>query len=166
MNEGKFRNIDGFSLIEVLTSLLVITLLLGSLLSGLIYINTISKKAETNQKRCYSERYLNLYFQKQILCSEKIYLKNGRIYLQDLESSEYYNYYLYSSGFLRRYKVSQYGLKLIGSGENSQFADNIQSFSLTLGADREIILKYSLVIDGVVYFRETIIGHGNVVELV
>ncbi|WP_414733508.1 prepilin-type N-terminal cleavage/methylation domain-containing protein [Acetobacterium carbinolicum] len=158
---------SGFSLIELLTSLMVMSLLLGLLLSGLIYANTINKKAETNQKLFYTQRYIELYFQKQILRSEKIVFKNNRVYLQDLESPEsYYNYYRYSSGFLRRYKVYKNGLTSIGSGGNSQFIDGISSFSMTLGANQEIVIKYSLVVDGSIYDRETTISHGRMVEFV
>jgi len=137
------------------------------LLSGLIYVNTISKKAEINQKLFYTERYIELYFQKQILKSEKIYFKNSRVYLQDLESPDlYYNYYLYSNGYLRRYKVYKDGLNPIGKGQSSQFTDGIQYFSMTLGSKQEVILKYSLVVEGTVYYRETTISHGRVVEFV
>ncbi|MBU4539783.1 MAG: prepilin-type N-terminal cleavage/methylation domain-containing protein [Firmicutes bacterium] len=171
MRARLFRNQDGisekgFSLIELLTSLMVVTLLLGLLLSSMIYLNTINKKAETNQKLCYNQRYIELYFQKQILRSEKIVLKNNRVYLQDIESPDsYYNYYQYSNGFLRRYKVYKNSLTSIGSGGNSQFLDGISSFSMTLGANQEILLKYSLVIDGVSYYRETTILHGRMVEV-
>lgn len=166
MNEWVAKKNDGFSLIEILTSLMIVSLVLGLLLSGLIFVNTVDKKAQINQKLFYSERYLNLYFQKQILKSEKIYFKNNRIYLQDLESPDrYYNYYRYSNGFLRRYKVYKNGLNPIGTGGNSQFADNIRSFSLTLGPNNEIILKYSLIIEGEIYQRETTIMHGSVVEI-
>lgn len=157
---------EGFSLIEVLTSLVVISLVLGLLLSGLIFVNTIKEKTQINQKLFYSERYLNLYFQKQILKSETIYYKSNRVYLQDLENPDlYYNYYQYSNGFLRRYKVYKNGLNSIGAGGNSQFTDNIQSFSMTLGPNKEIILKYKLAIDGKVYQRETTIKHGRTVVI-
>lgn len=167
MSDRGGRKKDGFSLIEVLTALMVISLVLMMLLSGLIYINTISKKAETNQKLFYSQRYIELYFQKQVLSSEKIYFKNNRVYLQDLENpDEFYNYYRYSVGYLRRYKVYKDGLNPIGKGQSSQFSDGIEYFSMTLGANQEIILKYSLVVEGTVYYRETTISHGRVVEFV
>lgn len=166
MKHQMFSKNEGFSLIEVLTSLLVISLVLGLLLSGLIFVNTIKEKTQVNQKLYYSERYLNLYFQKQVLKSETIYYGYNRIYLQDLENPDlYYNYYQYSNGFLRRYKVYKDGLNPIGSGGNSQFADNIQSFSLTLGPNKEILLKYTLAIDGEVYRRETTIKHGRTVVI-
>lgn len=167
MRYRTFSKKDGFSLIEVLTSLMVMSLLLGLLLSGLIYMNIINEKTATNQKLFYSERYIGLYFQKQILKSEKIYLKNGRVYLQDLESPDlYYNYYRYNNGYLRRYKVYKDGLSLIGEGQSSQFIDNIQYFAMTLGTNNEIHLKYSLVIEGTIYYRETTISHGRLVEFV
>ncbi|URN85271.1 prepilin-type N-terminal cleavage/methylation domain-containing protein [Acetobacterium wieringae] len=167
MNNREYENDRGFSLIEVLTALMVISLVLGMLLSGLIYINTISNQTKINQELYYNERYIALYFQKQVLKSEKIYYKNNRIYLQDLESPDlYYNYYLYSNGFLRRYKVFKNGLTPIGSGGNSQFLNHLQSFSLSLGSNQEIIIRYSLAIEGAVYYRETVISHGRVVEFV
>lgn len=167
MSDQRFKKNDGFSLIEVLTALMVISLVLMMLLSGLIYVNTVSKKAETNQKLFYSQRYIELYFQKQVLSSEKIYFKNNRVYLQDLENpDEFYNYYRYSVGYLRRYKVYKDGLNPIGKGQSSQFSDGIEYFSMTLGDNQEIILKYSLVVEGTVYYRETTISHGRVVEFV
>ncbi|MBI4858279.1 MAG: prepilin-type N-terminal cleavage/methylation domain-containing protein [Acetobacterium sp.] len=166
MRHQILRKNQGFSLIEVLTSLMVISLVLGLLLSGLIFVNTIKEKTQINQKLFYSERYLNLYFQKQILKSETIYFVNNRIYLQDMENPDlYYNYYQYNNGFLRRYKVYKNGLNPIGSGGNSQFADNIKSFSLTLGANKEILLNYTLAIDGEIYQRETTIKHGRTVVI-
>lgn len=158
----KMSDASGFSLIEVLTSLMVISLVLAMLLSGLIFVNTVKEKAEINQKFYYNERYINLYFQKQVLNSEVIYCKQGRIFLQDLENqAEFYNFYRYSGGFLRRYKVYKNNLSLIGSGETSYFTDNIHAFSLTLGPNKEILLKYTLVIDGKLFQRETTIRHGR-----
>jgi prepilin-type N-terminal cleavage/methylation domain-containing protein len=167
MRHQILRKNEGFSLIEVLTSLMVISLVLGLLLSGLIFVNTIKEKTQINQKLFYSERYLNLYFQKQILKSETIYYRSNRIYLQDLENPDrYYNYYQYNNGFLRRYKVYKNDLNPIGTGGNSQFADNIKSFSLTLGPNKEILLKYTLAIDGEIYHRETTFKHGRTVVIV
>lgn len=162
----KMINKWGFSLIEVLTSLMVISLVLTMLLSGLIFVNTVNAKAKVNQKLFYSERYINLYFQKQILKSEVIYSKLNRIYLQDLENPDsYYNYYQVNNGFLKRYKVYKNSLTSIGLGGTSQFADNIQCFSLILGPHNEILLKYTLSIDGESYQRETTIQHGRVVVI-
>lgn len=68
MIKSQFKKNEGFSLIEVLTALVVISMVLSLLLSGLIYVNTIDKKMAIDQKLfTYNERYLNLYFQKQIL---------------------------------------------------------------------------------------------------
>lgn len=154
----------GFSLIELLTSLAVVLLVLSMLLSGIIFMNTVKDNAEINQALGYNERYLNLYFQKQILQSEVIYIKNNRVYLQDLESpNDYYNYYLYSNGLLRRYKVDKNNLSPILGG-SSQFADNFRSFSLTAGSNHDMVLKYSLEYQGKVYFREVTIIHGRNVE--
>lgn len=161
---SKLSESAGFSLIELLTSLLVVLLVLSMLLSGIIFMNTVENKAEINQALGYNERYLNLYFQKQILQSEVIYIRNNRVYLQDLESpNDYYNYYQYSNGLLRRYKVDKKNLNPILGG-SSQFAENFRSFSLTAGSNREMVLKYSLEYHGKVYFREMTIIHGRSVE--
>ncbi len=157
----------GFSLIEVITALMVISLVLVMLLSGLIFVNSIDQKAETNQKVSYNERYLNLYFQKQVLESERIIVKSDRIYLQDLENPDlYYNYYQFRNGFLRRYKVYKGSLNSIGSGGNSQFTDNVQAFSLSLGPNNEIVLEYTLSVDGENFYRKTTIRHGKTVEII
>ena len=107
MIKSQFKKNEGFSLIEVLTALVVISMVLSLLLSGLIYVNTIDKKMAIDQKLFYNERYLNLYFQKQILRSEKIYVKNNRVYLQDLESPEHYNYYQAIANLPIRYSLSR-----------------------------------------------------------
>ena len=44
MIKSQFKKNEGFSLIEVLTALVVISMVLSLLLSGLIYVNTIDKK--------------------------------------------------------------------------------------------------------------------------
>jgi competence protein ComGC len=161
---SKMTKSEGFSLVEMLISLLVVLLVVSMLLSGIIFMSTVKKKAQINQDLGYNERYLNLYFQKQILQSEVIYVRNNRVYLQDLESPDtYYNYYQYSNGLLRRYKVDKKNLNPILGG-NSQFAQNLRSFSLTSGSHQEIVLKYSLEYQGKVYFREITITHGRRVE--
>jgi competence protein ComGC len=155
----------GYSLLEAIIALLVIALVLVTLLSGLVFVNSIHQKAQVNQKVAYNERALNLYFQKQVLKSERIVSKLGRVYLQDLESPDYYyNFYRCQNGLLRRYKVDKTNFYLIGSGENSQFSDSIQSFSLSLGVHNEIVLAYTLVVDGQTYQRKTTIWHGKTVE--
>lgn len=159
-------NTRGFSLIELITALMVISLVMLMLLSGLVFVNAVNQKAEIDQKVYYNERYLNLYFQKQVLESERIISKSNRIYLQDLENPDkYYNYYQYNNGFLRRYKVYKEGLNSIGSGGNSQFSENIQEFSLSLGSNNEIVLEYTLSIEGKTFHRRTIIQHGKMVEI-
>ena len=158
-------NEDGYSLIEAIMALMVIALVLVMLLSGLVFVNSIHDKAQINQKVAYNERYLNLFFQKQILNSERIIVKHNRVYLQDLESPDsYYNFYQYSNGFLRRFKVDNTKFNLIGGGENSQFSDNIRSFALTVGPHNEIVLEYTLAVDGQSYQRKTTIQHGKTVE--
>ena len=156
----------GFSLMEVITSLAVISLVFMMLLSGLFFANTANKKAHINQKIYHDERYLNLYIQKQVLESEKIILnaETGIVYLRDLETPDlYYNYYTNSNGLVYRMKVKKATLMDIGGGK-SQFADSIQDFSLSLTPDNDIVLRYTLSYAGETIQRETIIQHGKTVE--
>lgn len=165
MSTVGLRKDKGFSLVEMIIALAVISLVFGLLLSGLFFGNLVNHKAKISTKLFHDQRYLNLYFQKQILESEKIYFKEGRVYLQDLESpDQYYNYYRNVNGLLRRYKVYKGTLTTIGSGGNSQFADSITNFSLSLAPDDAIILRYTLTYEGESVERETIIEHGKTVE--
>jgi len=155
----------GFSLFEVITSLAVISLVFMMLLSGLFFSNAANKKAHINQKIYRDERYINLYIQKQVLESEKIFFKNGTVYLRDLETPDlYYNYYTNSYGLVYRKKVKKDTLMDIGSGETSQFADSIQNFSLSLAPDNAIVLRYTLSYAGETIQREITIQHGKTVE--
>ncbi|MBK5243507.1 MAG: type II secretion system protein [Eubacteriaceae bacterium] len=156
----------GFSLIEVITSLAVISLVFIMLLSGLFFANTANKKAHSNQKIYRDERYLNLYIQKQVLESEKIIFnaETGIVYLRDLETPDlYYNYYTNSNGLVYRIKVKKATLMDIGGGK-SQFADSIQDFSLSLTPDNAVVLRYTLSYAGETIQRETIIQQGKTVE--
>jgi|LGVF01.2.fsa_nt_gb prepilin-type N-terminal cleavage/methylation domain-containing protein len=165
MNLEIIKKNRGYTLIEVLTTLTLIVLIFGLLLSGLIFANTIQNKTKMNQELFYKERYINLYFQKQILESDQIFIKNKRIYLQDLESPEkYYNYYRCINGRLKRYKVYRGSLSSIGLGSSSQFLNNITEFSLGIGENNAIILSYTLIIDGRDHHRETVINYGKLVE--
>ncbi|MGV8907170.1 MAG: type II secretion system protein [Acetobacterium sp.] len=157
---------NGFSLIEVLMTLSVMALVFSMLLSGLVFTNTANKKARGDQKIFNDERYINLYIQKQVLESQEIYLneQTGTVYLQDLETPDLYNYYKNSNGIVYRVKVKKSTLKDIGMGGTSQFADNIQDFSLTLEPDNVIHLGYTLSYAGETIQRETIIQYGKLVE--
>jgi len=165
------RKNKGFSLIELLMTLGVISLVFIMLLTGLFFTATANKKAQINQKMFRDERYLNLYIQKQILESDKIIYKGGIVYLRDPEKSEdvppkwYYNYYTNSNGLVNRKKVKGDTLKDIGAGGSSQFAEGIQDFSLSLAPNNAIVLRYTLSFSGETIQRETIIQHGKTVEL-
>lgn len=163
----------GFSLIEVLMTLGMMAMVFSMLLSGIVFTNTANKKAQGDQKIFRDERYINLYIQKQILESEKIFFQKetGIIYLRDPERSEdtppkwYYNYYKNKNQLVYRIKVKEDTLRDIGMGGTSQFADSIQDFSLSLGPDNAILLSYTLSYDGKTIHKETIIQHGKTVEV-
>lgn len=165
------RKNKGFTLIEVMMTLGVISLVFIMLLTGLFFTNTANKKARMNQKIFRDERYINLYIQKQVLESEKIIFKDGTVYLRDPEKSEdtppkwYYNYYTNNNELVYRKKVKEETLRDIGSGGTSQFAEGIHDFSLTLGPNNTILLSYSLSIEGEMIRKGTTIQYGKTVEV-
>lgn len=160
------KNIRGFTLIELIVTMNFIGIIFLLLISGLFYGNLMNEREKVNQKNTHNERYLNLYFQKQILESDKIILFGNRVYLQDLETPTLYNYYAGSSnGILRRYKANNNSnMTPIGSGGNSQFADTIEKFSMVAENEKFILLTYTIASQKNPFQREIRIYHGRPIE--
>ncbi|MGL4607849.1 MAG: prepilin-type N-terminal cleavage/methylation domain-containing protein [Eubacteriaceae bacterium] len=153
----------GFTLLEVMISLSIVSLIFLVLLSGLFFVNKTEEKMRKNQMNVYDERYLVTFFQKQILNSEQIIIYNQRVYLQDLESPEaYYNYYESTSQMLRRYKVlNNEKMTSIGPGGNSQFSEKIKGFSMTKGSETSLVIRYQVERNQEMITREVKIQHGR-----
>lgn len=126
----------GYTLVELIVALSVIAMVLTLSLSTLAFFNRVSLTFHGGEEGEESFRAMHLYFQKQIERSEKIYLKNGQVYLQDMESPKtYYNYYTLKSQMIYRNKARTSDLMTIGSGSTSQFSSGIESFSLRADVD-------------------------------
>lgn len=134
----------GYTLIELIVSLSVTSLLLLLLLSTLQFSNRVSESIKQSDGVGREVRNIHLFFQKQILKSEKIYIKDDRVYLQDTDhsNSSFYNYYDLNkeSGVLYRYKVYEQNLSSIGLGGTSQIGDQIEKFSMVV-VDNMVCLK-------------------------
>lgn len=133
-------NIRGYTLTELLIALSITALVSFLSVSLLIFFNRIN--SETYNDVYYFEQeyqHIMAYLQKQIEHSEYIYVKDGRIYLQDLESGErYYNYFTAdrNTKILYRIKTDRTTLKSIGSGSTGQFSSPVEEFIFTAEKDK------------------------------
>lgn len=126
----------GYTLIEMLIALaisgLIAVILLYILQAGYQINGKVVEMGSLEQ----DIRYLNLYFQKQVLRSEQIYVENNSVFLQDMESSEknYFNKYRFDRINGRIYKekvvLKDGQMQGIGAGESSQMANRIRSFGI------------------------------------
>ena len=103
----------------------------------IICLNTLSltakalSKLKNDQIFASDWQYIHIYFQEQLADSDVVFIKAGKVYLQDMETSTYYNTY-YTNGrnsILYRQKHRGSDLKPIGSGQTSQMMANVQSFT-------------------------------------
>lgn len=127
----------GFTLVEMLIVIALIGII-ASIIASMFFTGIRSYQSSEDQlESYYSARWVFMYIERQIKSSEKVYTKGDTIYLQDMETPEYYNYYyLRGTGIMERHKVSSDTLNGIGRGETSQFAGNIRNFELTKRSDR------------------------------
>ena len=134
MRRKKISTQKGFTLVETLVTLLILGLITALSLSTLRFFTQIS---DVSTKRSESDRKfekIHLFLQQQIDRTEKVYVKNGVIYLQDRDDKAkgYYNkYVLNDTGMLYRYKVDGTKFKNI-SGSPNEFETGLATFSLTL----------------------------------
>lgn len=118
----------GITLIEILIGILLISLawllVVGILGNQISALQTLTRKmdVETNV------RHTMIILEKQIENSDCIIYQDNRIYLRDLESSAYLDYYNMEGINLYKNKVYD-NLKSIGLGAKSQIASNITFFS-------------------------------------
>lgn len=136
-------NEKGYTLVELIVTLAMVSMILLLLLSTFQFLMGVNEKIKYTEGSGRNVRDLHLFFQKQILKSEKIYEKKGVVYLQDMESEkyQYYNYYYLdkTSEILNRYKVNEIHLSSIGLGGKSQIADRIESFNMSAEGNNILI---------------------------
>lgn len=127
------HNQKGYTLIEMLTAIFITSMVLGLLVTSLQFscrlTEGISCKTISGQesKRAY------LFIQKQLAKSQKIFVKDGRVYLQDMETPDYCDFYTLEGGaMVYRNKVHKDTLKPIEKGGKSQLIHRVTRFELRL----------------------------------
>lgn len=122
----------GFTIIELILSLAIMVVLLTvSLYTFNLFFNTYDYlHLFTNSAE--NLRFFSTILERQINQCPAIYIVNNRIYLKDLETPEYYNYYTLKNGIIVKTKTNSQLLP-IGLGETSQIAGDIEDFTLTYG---------------------------------
>src|SRR5690554_298649 len=104
------NNEKGVTLIELIIVIALIGLI-GSVVGSLFLTGIRSFNTADEQVESYSSgrlAYLNL--ERQIKRSEEIFIKDDKVYIQDLETPEYYNYYIIAGTQIKKYKVNKNGL--------------------------------------------------------
>ncbi len=156
----------GFTIIEVIVTLMVMGLVFLIILPGFYTNHIISEKGLINRQHGAIQRQFNLFFRKQIYQSDCIYVQEGRVYLRDLETPDYYNTYTFKGGLLMRYKFKKKyennefkRLVSIGLGSTSQFEKGLTAFSLDLLDQDHLLVSYQLEGDENTY--EIQVEHGK-----
>lgn len=151
----------GFTLVELIIVIALIGIV-ASVVASMFFTGIRSyQTAEDQLESYYNARWVFMYIERQIKHSEEVYMKDNIIYLQDIETPGYYNYYyLRGTGIIERHKVSSDTLYGIGRGETSQFASNIRKFQLTKAGDRLLHLHITSKVNGKELDLESDIGIG------
>lgn len=119
----------GFTLIELIISMSLILMILTMVLFTFKFQNdTYNKLYESTYNR-ENLRFLSIILETQVRATPKMYILNDQIYLKDLESPQYYNYYTLNNRMVMKTKTDKY-LDSIGLGSTSQIAGDIDEFSL------------------------------------
>lgn len=127
------HNREGYTLIEVLTALFISSMVLVLLITSLQFSGEIAGKITDKTIRGQESKRACLFLQKQLSKSREIFMKNGQIYLQDMENPDYYNFYtLEASGTVYRNKVDKAKLEPIKMGGKSQLIRSVVRFEFSL----------------------------------
>ncbi len=139
------NNEKGVTLIELIIVIALIGLI-GIVVGSMFFTGIRSFNTADEQVASYSSgrlAYLNL--ERQMKRSEEIFIKDDKVYIQDLETPQYYNYYILVGSQIKKYKVNKGDLEHIESGYASQFAENIKEFELVKAEDSENIFKLRII---------------------
>ena len=120
---------DGYTLIELIISLAMIALIAVLCLNTAAFSALIAKNTQRDINQDLTQRRIVTHLQKQIEMSDTIRIHGTTVYLQDMESKGYYNYYTLKNGMLMRHKTNP-DLSSIGFGNSSQLADGLTMFQL------------------------------------
>ena len=117
----------------MLTGLFITSMVLVLLVTSLQFGGEIAGKITGKMIRGQESRRACLFLQKQLSKSREIFVKDGRVYLQDMENLDYYNFYtIEASGTVYRNKVDKVKLEPIKTGGKSQLIHNAVHFELKL----------------------------------
>lgn len=136
---------------------IIVSVVFSMFFTGIRSYETIDAQVESY----YDGRWTFMYIERQIKSSEEVYIKDNIVYLQDMDTPEYYNYYyLRETGILERHKVHVDTLDGIGRGETSQLANNIKSFELKKTGDTLLQLRIVSEVKGKNIQLESYVGRG------
>lgn len=122
----------GVTLIELLITMAIIAMVTMITISIFLIASKSYHIAEQQVESYSSGRMAYLNLERQMKKSEKIFIKDNIIYIEDLENPhKYYNYYTLVGTQIKRHKVKKESLVRIPNGCTSQFAENIAAFELT-----------------------------------
>jgi hypothetical protein len=142
-----------------------VELLVGFMLLSIVWVMVSNvfmsqvKAVETITREMDAEtsvRHTMIVLEKQIQSSDRIVVQSGRVYLQDLETSMYMNYYTLEGIYLYKNKVRE-DLTSIGLGAKSQMAYNIFGFQLNLHSSGGVEVKLESRVEDQVYAMSKII---------
>lgn len=145
-NNQRSKDEKGFTLIELIIGIALMGIIFP-VVGSMFFTGIRSYRTSEDQlESYYNARWAFMYIERQIKGSQQIYIKNDTknnftiVYLQDMETPQYYNYYFLNKNtrILMRHKVNQ-ELKSIGLGSTSQLAVNIENFELALNNDHSLL---------------------------
>lgn len=92
MRRWFIRSREGYTLVEVLTGLFITSMVLVLLVTSLQFGGEMAGKITGKMIRGQESRRACLFLQKQLSKSREMVVKDGRVYLQDMENPDYYNF--------------------------------------------------------------------------
>lgn len=140
----------GFTLIEVLISMAFIVIILSLLLSTFQFQYDTYENLYDATSGVDNLRFLSSTIETQIRATPTIYVLNNCVYLKDLETPEYLNYYTLSNGMVFKTKVDKY-LDSIGLGSTSQISEKLDAFILTCTDNGKVKLVLTSTVSGKTY---------------
>ena len=118
---------DGYTLVELIISLAMVAMIAVLCLNVAAFSSMTTKTMRTDISQSLTQKRIIIHLQKQIEMSDSIRIHNGAVYLRDMESRGYYNYYSLNNDVLMRHKTKS-DLSSIGPGSTSQLADGLTRF--------------------------------------
>jgi|GEM_PF-5019685 len=127
---------QGYTLAEVIVALSIMVMTLTLALSAFSFTiklrDTLDQRLFSNQE----QRNMMLFFEKQILYSEKIFVKGDIVYLHDVENKAYYNQYLITENIYKTEKrVSRRKVIITKQGDHYFYQQMVNSAQFTTGVE-------------------------------